>query len=77
MSESNYGNNFYLIINGTNSDVFNVYCNISNTCYIRCQSSDSCTNLKFYCYEIGTCFVDCDISNGINCPYYGVYGEWM
>ena len=64
------------MITGTNNNEFNIYCNISNICKIECLSSDACSNLRLHCYEVGACFVDCDESNGINCPSYGVYGVW-
>ena len=61
---------------GCHSNGVDIYCNISDTCYIRCKSSQACTNVRFHCFEVGTCFVDCDADNGIDCPYVGVYDEW-
>ena len=61
---------------GTNTNSFNIYCNVSNICKISCLSSNACSNLRFHCFEAGSCFVDCDASAGINCPSYGVYGIW-
>lgn len=56
-----YGNtDLYILINGTNNDDFDVYCNSTDTCYIVCESNHSCTNLHLYCY--GYCFVDCSYS---------------
>ena len=49
---------------------------MSNICKVDCLSSNACSNLHFHCFEVGTCFVDCDESNGIDCPSYGVYSLW-
>ena len=53
-------------INGTNSNSFSIYCSINDICKIRCYSSDSCTYMNLYCD--GTCYIDCNETNGINCP---------
>ena len=65
-----------LFSSGTNNNNFNIYCHTGNICKIKCLSNDSCSNLRFHCFEVGTCFVDCDESSGINCPSYGVYSVW-
>ena len=64
---------------GTNTNEFNVYCNVSNICKIKCLSSNACSNLHLHCYDAATCFVDCDETNGINCPVNDgayMYGIW-
>ena len=62
-------------INGTNSKIFNIICNLNNTCKIDCQSHHACTKLYLYCF--GLCLVQCDAKNGINCPpNYRGYTKW-
>ena len=65
---------FKLYVNGTNSSPLYVYCNETDICKIDCQSSNACTTMYLYCF--GTCFVDCDESNGIDCPFSGFYSRW-
>ena len=44
-------------INGTNDDIFNIYCNSTDECFIDCQSSNSCSKLFLNCF--GHCHVRC------------------
>ena len=60
------GLSFTIKINGTIDDDYEITCSINDTCFIYCESSDACTNLNLHCD--GSCCVDCDESNGINCP---------
>lgn len=55
---------------------FSIYCNQTDTCYIKCKLINSCVNLRLYCF--GTCFVFCKPENGIACPQVivGNYTEW-
>ena len=63
-------------INGTNENIFTIFCNHSGICIIECQSSDACTNLILNCNaSYATCFVDCDEAEGIDCPLSGVYNN--
>ena len=44
-------------IGGYNSEVFTIYCNSTDACYINCQSKFACDNLYLYCQ--GRCYVSC------------------
>ena len=61
-------------INGTNDDIFYIYCNSTDECFIDCQSSNSCSKLFLYCF--GNCYVKCNPSIAANCPVYGIYDLW-
>ena len=61
-------------ISGTNDDIFNIYCNSTDECFIDCQSSNACSKLFLHCF--GHCYVNCDQSIGIDCPIFGVYDLW-
>ena len=62
-------------INGTNNDdIFNIYCNSTDECFIDCQSSNSCSKLFLHCF--GHCYVRCNPSIAIDCPIYGGYDVW-
>ena len=75
ISEVVYGDTFIAWINGTNYDIYHIYCNSTDICKIGCQSSSACTKLYLHCF--GTCYVDCDEENGIDCPFFGVYLDWV
>ena len=58
-------------INGTNDELFNIYCNITDICKIFCLSKNSCTNLVMTCgirNNSQTCSIYCNLAHGINCP---------
>ena len=61
-------------INGSHSSAVYLYCNDTDICKINCQSSGACGKLILSCN--GTCYVNCDESNGIECPIVGVYSIW-
>ena len=65
----------HLLINGTNDEIFYVYCNgTSNSqCKIDCQSSNACTMLYLIC--VGNCYVKCNEKGGISCPHI-YYSSW-
>ena len=65
----------HLFINGTNDEIFYVYCNgTSNSqCKIDCQSSNACTMLYLIC--MGNCYVKCNEKDGISCPHI-YYSSW-
>ena len=79
ISNSNFDNNGNLVvhINGTNNDDFDIYCNVTDICIIKCQSTDACTNLNLHCggnsSSTSRCYVSCDDAGGINCPQSGYY----
>ena len=56
VSEVSNNNIFIAIINGTNSASFDIYCNETDICDIRCESYESCQLLNLYCF--GTCFIN-------------------
>ena len=78
ISETNFDDNGTLLIyiNWTENNQFDIYCNKTDICKIKCEFSRSCINLNLYCY--GDCFVDCDVFSDIKCPNkaYGSYKEW-
>ena len=75
-------NTTYIIsINGTNNiEPFNITCQESDTCFIDCQSSYACSLMRLKCLDSDKihCFVNCDESNGIDCPLMinSVYYDW-
>ena len=78
---SNNSNTLYIYINGTNDGYFDIQCTARDICYIECQSSQACTNLKLYCGDSiaeSRCFVACgDSNNGVDCPFLGKYHQWI
>ena len=57
-----------VIIAGDNEFPYNVYCNQSDNCLIKCQSTNACSMMSLYCF--GNCSVECDEKSveGISCP---------
>ena len=78
-NNNEYSNGHELIvrINGTSSDVFRIYCNITDVCRIDCQSQTACSLMYLYCF--GQCFVKCGAINDVECPFamYGNYSSWQ
>ena len=56
-SGGNY-NTMVIKINGTNSELYDVYCLENDIVKIDCQSRYACKDKNLYCD--GTCFVDCN-----------------
>ena len=86
ISETNFNDNgtLFIYINGTNDEnIFDIYCNETDTCKIDCQSEDACTKLALHCGPNllqSRCYVSCDHTgsgSGINCPFSGIYKEWI
>ena len=75
ISQVENGNTFTAYINGTNDNFYDIYCNSTDICRIACESSSACSTLRLYCF--GSCFVSCNQDNGIDCPYSGVYSQWI
>ena len=49
------GNILIVEINGTSNDIFELHCNLTDTCYIDCQSHEACRNLRLNCGGDGNC----------------------
>ena len=80
ISESGYGTNRMVIgIDGTNSGLFDVYCNLSDICIIRCQSNQACTNLQLHCENQTqtNCFVMCQPSISMFFNNIVSFVEWI
>ena len=75
ISQVENGNIFIAYINGTNDNLYDIYCNSTDICKIACESSYACSTLRLHCF--GLCFVSCDQDNGVDCPLSGVYTEWI
>lgn len=71
ISELN-GGTLTITIEGTNSETFEIYCNTTDVCKIACKTADACEKVELRC-DKSECYVDCDESNGIECPFYGFY----
>ena len=56
---------FFILFLGTNTVTYDLYCNTSDICKLRCLSKDACGLMHLHC--IGTCYIDCDDSFG--CPF--------
>ena len=50
-------------INGTNTIDFDIYCNSTDTCTVKCQSAQACTNLNLHCSS--NCYVQCNPDIGM------------
>lgn len=68
ISESNFEDvgNLLIRIDGDNDDFFDIYCNFTDTCTIKCLSNNACTKLILHCD--GTCYVECNETISIDCP---------
>ena len=66
-----HGNVFVARINGTNDEPYDIYCNSTDICQIKCESPNACSTLRLHCD--GTCCVKCNELDGISCPFLGVY----
>ena len=73
ISNGNIHMDIYATIHGQDNigpwDSYPTYiiCNKTDTCYIECQASQSCTKLFILCY--GICYINCNVDIGIECPY--------
>ena len=62
MYDSDTNNVFELIVNNDMNQNSTIYCNSTDICYIRCQSSNACQKVHLYCF--GVCLISCDYT----CP---------
>ena len=77
ISSSGYNTNELIVnIDGTNSQSFDIYCNSTDICIIRCLSQQACTELELHCVldinGTSNCFVQCEVESGVWMVYIGV-----
>ena len=56
ISELGLNQTLTIVINGTYDNRIDIYCNVSNVCYIKCESGNIGDWLKLHCN--GTCLID-------------------